>query len=316
MPENPKDIEKFSQLIEKLAENFPELKTQLLTQELKAKLEKKKTEKVLSFFQTQFQGLKDIITTLMNKIEPAKPIELRWPKQLPFPERMEIRKFPDNFYPLLKMLVAKYPEAISIKNFPKEIIAKVKDYPSFAKLLQAILQAVEDTKASIPSVLDVTVRNFPKPDERTWVEIRDILKELQSRTGHQVYILNKEASAAVPVRLSDGKYFYEALTQNFALILQGLKLADATGNVINPAKEDGNLAFLKQESDPYIILIDDVSIANKTFIGKAPAGSAEAGSVWRISCLDETGTYPKLKFAGGVATFVKIWNSRTTYNYL
>ena len=83
-----------------------------------------------------------------------------------------------------------------------------------------------------------------------------------------------------------------------------------------PAKEDGNLALLKQESEPYTRLIDDVSVANKTFVGYASPGTSETNAVWRIICLDETGSYLKVGYADGVSTFTKVWNNRTTYNYL
>lgn len=92
-------------------------------------------------------------------------------------------------------------------------------------------------------------------------------------------------------------------------------IKDNVGTQINPAKEDGNLASLKQENDPYAIITDDASVTDKLFVGYASAGSSEADAVWRIKCLDETGTEAKTGFAEGVTTFTKVWNNRTGYNY-
>lgn len=70
----------------------------------------------------------------------------------------------------------------------------------------------------------------------------------------------------------------------------------------------GNLA-------PYTTLIDDFTVVNKTYIGKAVAGSSEGGTVWQIKCLDETGNFLKTQFADGVSTYTKEWDNRVGYAY-
>ena len=65
----------------------------------------------------------------------------------------------------------------------------------------------------------------------------------------------------------------------------------------------------------FTTLVDDYIVTNKTYIGKAPAGSSEVDAVWQIKCLDETGNFAKIQWADGVSTFSKVWNDRTTYSY-
>ena len=67
--------------------------------------------------------------------------------------------------------------------------------------------------------------------------------------------------------------------------------------------------------DKYTVLVDDFTTINKTYIGKADAGSSESSPVWQIKCLDETGDFSKIQWAEGVDTFIKTWDDRTTYSY-
>lgn len=65
----------------------------------------------------------------------------------------------------------------------------------------------------------------------------------------------------------------------------------------------------------FTTLIDDYTTANKTYIGKADAGSSEGGVIWQIKCLDESGDFLKIGFADGVSTFTKEWDNRVGYTY-
>ena len=94
---------------------------------------------------------------------------------------------------------------------------------------------------------------------------------------------------------------------------QSIVLIDGKGNMLSL----DNLGRLtaKTESEDYVTLIDDVVVTNKTFIGKAPPGSVESDLVWKIKCIDETGSYMKVGYAEGSKNFDKIWNNRTDYVY-
>ena len=94
---------------------------------------------------------------------------------------------------------------------------------------------------------------------------------------------------------------------------ESIRIRNATG-FINVGTEE-NQEELINNSKPYTTLIDDYTTTNKTYIGKAIASSSESSAVWQIKCLDETGTFLKTQFAGGVSTFTKTWGDRTTYTY-
>lgn len=94
-----------------------------------------------------------------------------------------------------------------------------------------------------------------------------------------------------------------------------LKLENIAEEEINPATEEKQDNLISQ-GESYTTLIDDYTVANKTYIGKAPAGSPEnMGSLWQIKCIDETNDYPKIIFANGDSTFTHIWSDRLTYAY-
>lgn len=64
----------------------------------------------------------------------------------------------------------------------------------------------------------------------------------------------------------------------------------------------------------YASRIDDAG-SGVTYVGEAAAGSGAASSVWRIKRITETGADAVIEWAGGVATFTKVWNSRAGYSY-
>ncbi len=52
-----------------------------------------------------------------------------------------------------------------------------------------------------------------------------------------------------------------------------------------------------------------------TYVGKAAPGASPSAAVWQIARLDETTAEIALKYADGVASFSKVWNSRASYAY-
>lgn len=64
-----------------------------------------------------------------------------------------------------------------------------------------------------------------------------------------------------------------------------------------------------------LLFLDDYTTTGKTYIGKAPVGSATGAGVWQISVLDETGNYMERKFAEGEIVYDKEWDERANYNF-
>jgi len=55
---------------------------------------------------------------------------------------------------------------------------------------------------------------------------------------------------------------------------------------------------------------------NLIYFGRAPIGSATSAASWMIVKLTYTGSNPtSLLYAGGAATFDKIWDNRAGYSY-
>jgi len=52
-----------------------------------------------------------------------------------------------------------------------------------------------------------------------------------------------------------------------------------------------------------------------TYVGKAAPGASPSAAVWQIARLDETTADISLKYADGVASFSKVWDSRASYAY-
>jgi hypothetical protein len=63
-------------------------------------------------------------------------------------------------------------------------------------------------------------------------------------------------------------------------------------------------------------LLDDVTTANVTYVGKAPVGSATSSAVWQVSKLDESGTPITLgvRYAG-TGAFDQIYDNRSSLTY-
>lgn len=96
-----------------------------------------------------------------------------------------------------------------------------------------------------------------------------------------------------------------------------IKLINKLGLQVNPAtedKQDAIIAALGGAAE--IVLIDDVSTTNKTYIGKAPISTATSASAWQIQRLDQTGTPVTLvvKWAG-TGIFDQVWDNRTSLTY-
>lgn len=89
-------------------------------------------------------------------------------------------------------------------------------------------------------------------------------------------------------------------------------------NVANPLDDldAANKAYVDSigGSVPYTTELDDVG-AGVTYVGEADPGTATSDNAWRIKRITETGPDIVIAWADGVATFVKVWDDRTSYTY-
>lgn len=63
----------------------------------------------------------------------------------------------------------------------------------------------------------------------------------------------------------------------------------------------------------YTTLLDSTSTAGYVYVGEVAPGTAQSASAWRIQKINST--TGDTTWADGVATFIKVWNSRTSYTY-
>jgi hypothetical protein len=59
----------------------------------------------------------------------------------------------------------------------------------------------------------------------------------------------------------------------------------------------------------------DTSVANVTYVGQAAPGTAGSEAGWRIKKITETSTGSSVDWAGGVASFIYIWDDRLSLTY-
>jgi hypothetical protein len=63
-----------------------------------------------------------------------------------------------------------------------------------------------------------------------------------------------------------------------------------------------------------LLLLDDTSTANVTYIGQAAIGSDRTQAVWQIKKVDETSGIV-ITWADGDANYNNIWDNRTSLTY-
>lgn len=86
----------------------------------------------------------------------------------------------------------------------------------------------------------------------------------------------------------------------------------ALGNIYSDTSDIRNVLVLY-----YTQAIDYDASGNAIYIGLAIVGSAKSASVWQIRKItyDASNNATDIQWADGVITFIKIWNSRTSYSY-
>jgi hypothetical protein len=68
------------------------------------------------------------------------------------------------------------------------------------------------------------------------------------------------------------------------------------------------------EEAMYSLKLDTVS-DSVVYVGEAAPGSPDSSPVWRIKKITSANDDVAIEWADGVATFIKKWTDRATYNY-
>ena len=93
---------------------------------------------------------------------------------------------------------------------------------------------------------------------------------------------------------------------------QALAVEQGTSKALTntQARNATAIAEAMQAKSDVIQKIDDTG--TYVYIGKAVPASLTSGAVWQIKRIDTLGN---ILFAGGVATFTKIWDNRASLSY-
>lgn len=205
-------------------------------------------------------------------------------------------------------------KSIEVTNL--EIIAEA------VKLLtQQTTRAIKDTYRPAPSeitvkniadaqVREVTIKNIATFGEQAAKLVEAAVQKYQPTIKIEKQELNfpRAAKDAIPVRLSDGKSFYNAIAS---------AISAATPNVMKVTNVDGS-AIGGSTTTNYITKIDDTTTTDMVYIGKAAlTGSAvsTASAVWQIKRIDTSILAMDKKWADGNDSFDNVWDSRSSITY-
>ena len=93
-------------------------------------------------------------------------------------------------------------------------------------------------------------------------------------------------------------------------------IADATDNIINPTKEDGNLLTLTRAQNIYKQNLDYDDASNLIYAGLTEPGSITSQASWQIKKLTWSGSnLTSVEWADGNRDFDNIWDNRTGLDY-
>lgn len=108
-----------------------------------------------------------------------------------------------------------------------------------------------------------------------------------------------------------------------------VELADSSQNIINPAKEDGNLAvvaakdfttettlskLLAFNAVTKIMYVDEPDTST-TYQGWANAGTAASAASWMIRKIVKSGNVTSILWCDGDQNYNNIWDNRASLNY-
>lgn len=92
----------------------------------------------------------------------------------------------------------------------------------------------------------------------------------------------------------------------------GVDPDDSTENRV-AVDGDGDIRA-KTMDVPYATRLDDTTTANTVYMGKAPIGSSDSGSVWQIKKVDTT-SGADVTWADGNNNFDNVWDNRASLSY-
>lgn len=159
---------------------------------------------------------------------------------------------------------------------------------------------------------------------QTYFRLQSLLR--RSAVGPQMETLSGDVSdtnfasttrAVLAAKKPNGAYTNIQATAGGNLKVS-IEEMEAGAGLATEAKQDSIVSAIQAipsggDATPYDTLIEDAS-ATITYIGKAVAGTAVGTASWQIKRIDSSsGT--AIRFADGVSTFTKVWNSRATYTY-
>lgn len=192
------------------------------------------------------------------------------------------------------------PTQIEIKNFPKNdpivIPPAVVNTPKEISLDFPWWLDIPSIKSYIKSILDLITSHIFKVE---------VTNKVDPVIIQQVRIVDESGT---PVSINPIVNIPEIKLPTYPQFPSGKVMGGfpekLTVKGINPEKEN--------------IVIDDVSTANITYVGKAPIGSSQSSAGWQIMKMDESGTPTTLAitWADGNANYDNVWDNRTSLTYL
>lgn len=205
-----------------------------------------------------------------------------------------------------------YPSSIRVENLRDEV--KVTNMPSLdlsvvSRGLDEVKQAIDKLPTKYPEVRfpDIRFPNIPQPLKRLSIDNLETLK-------------GTDPTSYVPVRLTDGEDFYEAI--GGAVARSPSAFADELGRRSTGLVDEDRHVQVDVVSLPYTPNLNDFAINhideasdNLTYLGKEDIDGA-----WMIQRMTTSGTITATTFATinnnpDVSSYSEAWDARTTLTY-
>jgi hypothetical protein len=101
---------------------------------------------------------------------------------------------------------------------------------------------------------------------------------------------------------------------NYVTTIMGVD--EATGTTPTNIKVTPNGEVLVNDGGTSELLMKiDEADASTTYVGEASIGTATSASTWKIKKISVSSTITTIGWAGGVATYTKVWDDRASYVY-
>lgn len=218
---------------------------------------------------------------------------------------------------LLKEIASK--EMPVMPEFPEIPEQKEVVFPD-VQMVEVINQKDTVVNVNVPDVIvppiqipEINIPEQPAPivnidTDTLEEELKDINETLKDKP-------TKENPMPVVLVFNGEEYKPEAGKSGVGGFGGGSALIATEQNTANTVTAINNLATALG-GGAVTTLLDDVTTANVTYVGKAPVGSATSSAVWQVFKLDESGTPTTLqaKYAG-TGAFDQIYDNRSSLTY-